>query len=271
MRVRTLAAAVLGSGLLLGGLSARAADWEGERDPHALHGSLSLGGGLAPDYEGSNHYQAVPAPAARLTWRGFGLSTRGTSVQLDLLPPSDVFGGPLFNYRFGRSSVADSRVDRLPGIDGAFEAGAFFGVKLSTGEDPRENFVPMVEFLHDVSGTHDGWLATGRISQTFVPWRPLSVRVGVSTTYASETYEQTYFGVSQAGAAASGLAPYSPGGGFKDVSVSAGFDFSLSKSWSVGPTLVYKRLLGDAADSPIVRDAGSADQFVGFLGTTWRF
>lgn len=241
------------------------------RDDRGWRGSLTLGVGLEPDYEGADEYEVIPVPMSRLEWGGFGFYSRGTQALFDVLPQDRLIGGPVFNYRFGRDDVEDAQVDALPDIDDAVELGLFFGAKLPTGDDPRELFVPTVTFLHDVSGSHDGWLATGDVSNTFVLLRPLALELGGSVTYASEDYQQTYFGIGPSGAATSGLAEYSPGGGFRDVSLRATLDLYLSETWSLGPTLVYKRLLGDAADSPVVEDAGSANQFIGFVSTTWRF
>jgi outer membrane protein len=226
---------------------------------------------MGPDYEGSDTYQVLPAPGFRVNWRGYGVFSQGPALYLDLLPQTELLGGPLLGYRFGRDDVEDARVDALPEVDGALELGAFFGFSLPMGEDPRERFSAVLSYSQDVSGAHEGFLITGALSSGFVLTRPLALNLGTSLTYASENYQDTYFGVSAAGAAASGLDAYDPAGGFKDASLRASLSYSLSPSWSLGPTLIYKRLLGDAADSPLVEEAGSANQFIGFLSTSWRF
>ncbi len=247
------------------------ADDSGVAEREGWRGSLTLGVGARPDYEGSDAYEAVPVPMARLEWRGFGFYAQGTRALFDVTPQRQLLAGPLLNYRFARDDVSDPRVDALPEVDGALEAGVFLGARLPTGDDPRQLLIPMVTFQHDVSGAHDGWLATARVSNTFVLLRPLALELAGSLSYASEDYQQSYFGIGPAGAAASGLAPYSPGAGFKDVSLQATLDLYVSETWSFGPTVIYSRLLGDAADSPLVEEAGSANQFTGFLSATWRF
>lgn len=264
LRYAIAAAGVL---LLLGGPAAA----QDRPDPGAVRGSLSLGVGVLPDYEGSDDYRVLPLPSVRLHWRGFGLFTRGAGLYLDALPQGEFLAGPVVNYRFGRDDPDDHQVDALPDIDGAFEAGVFFGLSLSSGDDPRERLVPMITFLHDVSGEHEGYLVTGSLSNSFALMRPLTLDLGASITYASEDYQETYFGIDAAGAARSGLSAYDPGAGFQDVSLRATLDWSLSRAWSIGPTLIYKRLLHESADSPIVEDAGSANQFIGLVATTWRF
>ncbi|MEX2629246.1 MAG: MipA/OmpV family protein [Tistlia sp.] len=264
------AATLLASGLLALA-AAPAAAQEAERDPDAVTGSLTLGVGAGPDYEGSNDYQVLPAPGFRVNWRGYGAFSQGPALYLDLLPQAELLGGPLVGYRFGRDDVDDGRVDALPDVDGAIELGAFLGFSLPLGEDPRERFSAILSYSRDISGAHDGFLISGSLSSGFVLARPLGLTLGTSLTYASENYQDTYFGVSSAGAAASGLRAYDPSGGLKDASLRASLSYSLSPSWSLGPTVIYKRLLEDAADSPLVEEAGSADQFIGSLSTTWRF
>ncbi len=261
------------AGLLLAaaGAAGQESDEERARDPDAVSGSLSLGVGLGPDYEGSDDYRVIPAPSFRLGWRGYGLASRGTGVTLDVFPQEEVVGGPLVNYRFARDDVEDARVDALPEVEGAVELGGFLGVVLPVGEDPRERFSAILSFSQDVSGGHEGYLVSASLSNGFVLTRPLALNLGAGLTYASEAYQESYFGVSAAGAAASGLPAFDPRGGLQDVSLRASLSYSLSRSWSLGPTLIYKRLLEDAADSPVTEEAGSANQFLGFLTATWRF
>lgn len=266
----TAAAGALALAWCLSGAAA-AQDEKAAFDREGWRGALTLGVGLRPDYEGSDDYEVIPVPMSRVEWRGFGFYTYGTRAMLDVLPQHALMGGPMLHYRFGRDDVEDSRVDALPDVDDAVEAGAFFGIRIPTGEDPRELLVPTVTFLQDLSGGHSGWLAAGHVTNTFVLLKPLALELGGTVTYASEDYEQAYFGIDPAGAAASGLDAYEPGGGFKDVRLHAALEFYLSRSWSLGTTLVYKRLVGEAADSPIVEDAGTANQFTGFVTATWRF
>ena len=82
------------------------------------------------------------------------------------------------------------------------------------------------------------------------------------------------FGISAAGSAASGLARYTPGGGFASIGTSLLATHALSEErsgWVLFGVVSYKRLQGDIAASPIVRDTGSADQFFGSLGIGYTF
>jgi len=81
---------------------------------------------------------------------------------------------------------------------------------------------------------------------------------------------ETYFGISPAQSARSGYDVYEADGGFKDVGVTLGLDYMFTERIGIGGRAQYKRLLGDAADSPIVDNEGSADQFLSTLFLTYR-
>ena len=125
-------------------------------------------------------------------------------------------------------------------------------------------------FIDKVTGDESGYeLRFGAETEQRISERTkLVARVG--TTFASDDYMQTYFGVTPAQASTSkaGLAAYSPDAGIKDVYVEVGGEIALGERWLVKPGGRYGRLLGDAADSPIVE---SENQFSGVLGMGYRF
>ena len=62
----------------------------------------------------------------------------------------------------------------------------------------------------------------------------------------------------------SGLSQFSADGGLRDIRVPLMAIFSFSESWHLAGGVIYSRLLGDAADSPVTSDRGSKNQF--FVG-----
>jgi outer membrane protein len=78
----------------------------------------------------------------------------------------------------------------------------------------------------------------------------------------------SYFGINAQQAARSGLSEYRPSAGFKDVSLRLGFSYDLTKTWSITGAAGVSRLMGNAADSPLVRRKSQA---VGALGVAYRF
>ena len=64
---------------------------------------------------------------------------------------------------------------------------------------------------------------------------------------------------------------YKAEAGFKDAGLTAVLIHPLNKNWSVTGFAGYSRLMGDAADSPFVKDNGSPDQVMGGLGLSYTF
>ena len=94
--------------------------------------------------------------------------------------------------------------------------------------------------------------------------KPLTLSIGTTLTYGNSDYMETYFGVDPGNAARSGLSLFRADGGLRDVRVPLMAIFSFSENWHVGGGVIYSRLLGDAADSPVTDDRGSKNQF--FVG-----
>ncbi len=80
----------------------------------------------------------------------------------------------------------------------------------------------------------------------------------------------TYFGVTAAQSRTSlaGLAQYDPQGGFKDVHADLGATVDLTERWILKMGGRYARLIGDAADSPVIE---TENQFSGIVGLGYKF
>ncbi len=225
---------------------------------------VAVGVGMVPDYLGSKHYELVPAPAARFTFTGERyIQLFATELNVNVINHPVLRFGPSLNYRFGRSdSVDDDVVKKMEKIDDTIEAGAFFGVVFADARNPRQRFIANLDYLHDVGGTYKGYNVTLNVRYWYPISRPIDLSIGASATYADKKYMQTYFGVSQNDSARSGLPAFNASGGVRDVAVSPALVFHLSRSWHLGAGFRYQRLLGDAQDSPVVRDRGSANQWI---------
>jgi outer membrane protein len=125
---------------------------------------------------------------------------------------------------------------------------------------------------HDVSGTHDGYLLTGQLGVRAPILPLLASTVVVSSTYANGDYMDTYFGIGAGDSLASGLDEFDADAGFKDVGVTLNLQHGRrNEGWGLTGIFSYKRLLDDAADSPIVDDVGDANQLFGGAAITYSF
>lgn len=246
----------------------------GDQDDEAatgLHGFVVLGGGVEPDFEGSSDYAATPHIYANLTAYGFGLELEGPQATLNIRPDAAFQFGPSIGYDLGRDGTTNKVVDRLDKIDGAFEAGGFVAYQFNALLAQSDVFEISADLMADLSGVHDGVSGTINASYQIAATERLRLGLDASVGLASDSYMDTYFGVSQAGSNRSGLAAYTASGGIKDVGIGATASFSITENWGIVGRAEYSRLLGDAADSPIVKQEGSADQFEAGIGLFYAF
>jgi outer membrane protein len=81
----------------------------------------------------------------------------------------------------------------------------------------------------------------------------------------------SFFGVSASDSATTGLQQFKAEDGFKDIGVSLMTQYHINKSWHVAGGFQYKKLFGDAEDSPVVDVRGDSNQLMAGLGVlyTW--
>jgi MipA family protein len=236
---------------------------------------VGIGVGTTPDYEGSDDYAVIPLPFFDMSYQGFGLRSNGLGIEADILPFDGLDAGPILRYDMGRDDdVKDSFVKRLPEVDGSMEVGGFIGTGLPLrmiGMDSDAIITARLEVMQGLNGGHEGATATGSLGLV-APLSPdLTLISSVSTTYMSGDYADAYFSISGPASAASGLGAFEAEAGFKDVSVSAIVDYALTENVSLNAIGSYSRLIGDAADSPIVKDRGDENQFFGGIGLSYTF
>ena len=227
--------------------------------------TLGAGVGVAPDYEGSDDYQAVPVLLARaMRDNGQLVELLGTALRANLLPSKVFSAGPIVNYRLERDDVDEDAVDDLDNVDEAIEIGGFLGLQY-------QGWLGRVTLTQDINDAHDGVLVSllgGRRTQLTPQWSLMTI---ATATWADDDYMETYFGIDAGDAAASGLDEFEAEEGFKDVGLSLRLAWNSGASWGVSATASYKRLLGDAEDSPIVDDVGDDNQLFGGLSLTYSF
>ncbi|MFM9934794.1 MAG: MipA/OmpV family protein, partial [Novosphingobium sp.] len=149
------------------------------------------------------------------------------------------------------------------------EVGAFVAISHSLSE--RDRIRIAINGVQDVSGVHKGWLSSASAGFESSVSPKLSFAGNLNVTYASAEYASTYFTVTPAGAMSSGLSSFKAKSGIKDIGASVNIAYAIDQRWSLFGIGAYKQLVGSAAESPIVKDAGSAGQFVGGIGIGWSF
>ncbi|MCR5880816.1 MipA/OmpV family protein [Phenylobacterium sp. J367] len=220
---------------------------------------------LAPDYVGSDDYKLYPTGSLNLYRRGsppgFGAPDDGISV--GLFGDDKVSAGVVGRWRSSREDDGD--LEGFDKVDGAVEAGVFAQVW------PAEWARLRVETRRGFGG-HESWLLDLR-GDAVARQGPWIASIGPRFSWADKDYTETYFAVTPQDAARSplGVAAYAPDGATRSVGLVSSVEYRVQPRWSLTGSLEYRRLLGDAADSPIVEDLGSSDQFSATVGVRYWF
>jgi len=225
---------------------------------------LAVGGAVLvkPKYEGSDEYEVYGIPYAILTGDGSGRFSFNDAddVRYALFRQNGFEAGPLIGYWFDRDENDARILNGLGDVDGAFVAGGY--IKYDFG-----GFYADLSLHHGISDDDPGYLIRTAIgSKTKISDR-VTVKGRAGLSFASDDYMDTYFGVTTPQSIASGLPPFNPDSGIKDVHVSLSATIALTDRWYAIASGRYARLVGDAEDSPIVE---SEDQFTGLFGLTYK-
>ena len=225
---------------------------------------IGLGAQLVPSFPGSDNLSVRPLVDFAMTRgdRPFAFEAPDESFGFALVNKNGFAIGPAIGFE-GARKAKDVGAD-LPKVGFSIEVGGFVQFELS------ESFRIRSEVRKGVTG-HKGLI--GNIGADFIArdkdeWL---VSIGPRLTFADGKYHRAYFSVAPEDSAASGLPAYSAGGGLLSAGATAGYLQQLSERWGLYSYAKYDRLLGDAADSPIVREHGSRDQFSVGLALTYTF
>ncbi|MEP9358838.1 MipA/OmpV family protein [Sphingomonas sp. KR3-1] len=245
---------------------------------------IGVGGAILPDYEGSNDYRGAPVPLATGKVSGFGFELAGTRLSVDLIPDHSSSGidfqlGPTATVNLNRTSlkgIEDPRIKALGKIDTSIEVGGFAGfAKTGVFTSAYDRIAFRASYRKDVSNVSKAGVFTPSITYMTPLSRKSMVGLFLSASRVEKGYADTYFSVTPAGSAASGLPVWNAQGGWKDWTAGIGGAVSLTGDLTHGLQLfaggTYRKLLNSIGDSPIVRTAGSRGQWLGSAGLAYSF
>ncbi len=240
----------------------------GAREGLHLHGAIGLGVGVRPAYEGANDRKTRLMPNINLAYGDkFFLTdmTAGASLlKYKTAQDVSISAGPLLALRRGRDEGDDAALAGLGDIDRSLDAGGF--VRLRKG-----GWQARADVRRDVTNGDGGTTVNLSGGYGMSLAQGLRLSASLDATWASTAYMNTFYGIDATQSANSGIARYAAGSGFKSVGASLMADRAISREWAGFASLRYKRLVGDAADSPIVADLGSPNQVTATVGIKYRF
>lgn len=233
-----------------------------------LPNMIGAGVGGTTAYSGADEYIGGIIPGGRYQFKDSNrfIEWYGPTGDMNLLDSPTWQAGPALGLRLGRTNVKDDVVARLPEVDTTVEGGLMASWTRTNAEGVPWRLRLGVTAMTDLGNTYDGINASA--FATF--WLPLSQRVfvglGGGASFASASYNQAFYGVTAAGAAASGLPAYMPDSGLRQWYAWPAVVFQLSGPWFAGAALFYQRIAGDPADSPIVTQRGDRNQLTAGVG-----
>lgn len=218
--------------------------------------------GMSPKWEGSDTYSLSGFPS--LSFRRPGERPVWTSPDDSIgynIPLNDVFSlGPVVSYRAGRYEGSNRVLNGIHDTRWTLEPGVFFQVwavpqVLRARVEIRRGFRDKDGFVADIGAD---WVNS---------FGDLTIAVGPRLSIADGSYMRYHYGVTALDAFRNGqVSSYKASSGLKSAGVLASASYQFNEQWSSTVYGGYTRLVGDAADSPIVKKFGDRDQWT--LGAT---
>jgi outer membrane protein len=224
---------------------------------------IDLGAGVMADprYPGSDEIILSPLPLI-FVGKFFVPGVGEVISEDDRIERFSIY--PSFNFNGKRDSSESDKLAGLDDVDWALELGLGMAYRF----DWIRGFV---EVRQGFNG-HSGQVAEFGIDFIANPTEDLQLEVGPRAGWGSDSYMDTYFGITAAEDAASSLynQSHDAKAGFNTVGVAATASYDLTDDFTFHMRGGWDRLIGDAADSPIVKE-GSVNQFYGGVGITYEF
>jgi len=227
--------------------------------------SVAVGAQVLPNYPGSDDYEFNPlfTGFSRREGEPIPFRTPDDGISIGLLGRDGAIDfGPLVQFQGERE---DEDVGAAVGdVDFTVEAGAFVNFNLG------DSFRIRLEGQKGIGG-HEGLTGAVAADVALRPDIDTLITIGPRVRVNDDDYADAYFSVTPAVAAATGLPAYDAEAGVRSVGVIAGVTRQLSRSFGIYGYAGYDRLVGDAADSPIIQRFGSEDQFSAGLALFFTF
>jgi outer membrane scaffolding protein for murein synthesis (MipA/OmpV family) len=214
-----------------------------------------------PEYEGGNHYEFRGFPFFDITWRNIFFLNPRKGLGAYIWNRGDIKLALSAGYSFGRDEDDSNDLDGLGDIDSGANANILF--EWAPGDIAFDT-----RYEQQITGADTGSQVHLSLSCPLQIGGSNMIKPSVKTTYASSGYMEEYFGISPVQAARSGLPVYNADSGFKSLGLQVMSIFRLDKHLGIQAMIGCDRLIGEAADSPVVRNV---NQCVFSLGLSRRF
>lgn len=228
---------------------------------------------FSPEYDGASQYAAKVRPVWALKFGririasgggsallGFGRSGAGPGASAQLVESGRWRAGLSLRVDSGRDSGDANATRGLPDVKRTLRARVYANYSLS----PDWNLGASLS--QDALGRGGGLVGSLDLGWRFFRSESTEWTSGIGLTGGNARNLRSYFGVPDDATTLTRPA-YRPGAGLRDAYLGVGLRHALDKHWFVFGAAGFSRLLGPAADSPLVQRASSRTVAVGLA---WR-
>lgn len=206
-----------------------------------------------PSWPGAKNQHSEPVPYLDIELPGRGSFSTLDGLQIELIRGDAWHGGIHGDYQWGRSrDDLGSLRGKIASLPPRINLGGYLEWQLTRQIDVGGNL------SHDINGA-------GAYLELYAEWDPppiglLEQTVALHWQAMNAPAMNRFFGVAPPAARALSVPAWQPGAGSQLAALQYDLFMPTSKHTGVALVLVYGRLLGDAADSPLVTRYGSRTQ-----------
>ena len=240
----------------------QADEFDDGRKADSWAGQIGFGISVAPRFVGAEEHVASAAFDLKISYKET-IFLENNRIGALLYKNRFVRAGAIARWNLGRIDTGSlSLLDSIPEVDDAFEIGAFAATSLY-------KLFLTTEIYFGATDALKGTSVEVEAGYTFEPTSKWRVTPILGAVWGSGKFLNTFYGVEEGNP---DLAAYRPNGGLSEAYIELATERRFGENWLFKGSFRFSELLGDAADSPIVRSAGgSRDQLQAFIGIVWLF
>jgi outer membrane scaffolding protein for murein synthesis (MipA/OmpV family) len=227
---------------------------------------VGAAGFVAPRYEGAKSYLLQVQPLISLGKAGqtVRFSSRNDNPSFAFFDNGPIRAGVVGKLVMPRNANDSADLKGLDPVKLGVELGGFV-------EAYPTDWVRVRAEVRQGIRSHDGVVAD-LSADAFTDLTPtVRLSAGPRLSLASNGYMDAYYKVDGREAIRSGLAKYNPNGGLQSAGIGGAITWQATEKIEASAFTEYKRLLGDVAESSLVRERGAKNQFLIGLSSTYRF
>lgn len=230
--------------------------------------ALTLGGSgfVGPKFEGAKKSKLHFSPIISLGRQGAGprYVSRNDNPSFSLLDQGMFRAGVAGKLIMPRKAGDEPELTGMRDVRLGVELGGFAEIY------PTEYLRVRGELRQGIR-SHSGLVGDISADAFYDVTSNIRVSAGPRARFATAGYFDRHYGVSANQAAAGGPSAYKPSGGLHSVGVGGAIDWKPTENIIASSFVEYGRLMGPAADSSLVRERGSKNQFVVGISASYKF